>query len=125
MRRRDGSISMRAVIVESIGAMVILFLFFPVADRPLSSRTDSTTVASPARLPLLSLPTLPAAARLTAPELAQPELAQPDLAQPDRAKSAQQRHRFVTRELEYSRRALALMLDQHVQRLMEPFLEDE
>ncbi len=111
---------MRAVIVESIGAMVLLFLLFPVADCPRPSQFVSSRVASPSRLPLLSLPALPAAARLTAPELAQSELAQSD-----RAESAQQRRLFVTRELDYSRRALALMLDRHVQRLMEPFRDDE
>lgn len=141
MKRANSGFGLRAVIVESLGAMVLLYLLFPLADHPTPSETGSSaTVASEAassesvgarpvpsksavnaeesfrRLPTLHVPAPPAR------ELLPPPATKRVAAM---AHVESERRDFVARELEYSRRALAVMLQQHWQQLVEPFGESE
>ncbi len=135
MSRGKRGFGLRAVIVESLGAIALVYLIFPSAVRPVASapvaaepqasgvsavaasEPDSTwsrrlTPASIRPLPMLHLAAQPTDAVTSAAVTSNLEPEMPA----DSARSA-----FVARELEYSRRTLVVMLEQHLQRLVEPF----
>ncbi len=114
MRRTGRRIALRAIVVESLFGLILLFLLFPSASDP---------AAGAAR----NLPTL----NISSPFVETTDQPIRDVGSPWEAgrtsgavRGTAQRRQFVAQELDYSSRALATMLNQHIQELVAPMRAD-
>lgn len=132
MKRRHHGFGLRAVVVESIGAMFLLYLLFSDGEVPVAAAPDSPAVQVPGSTAIDTACPLPAASRVSSdrhegdiPMLslpAPPRQIRDGIAeqgQDELESDRQARRAFVAKELDHSREVLVSLVKRHLHSIVE------